>query len=289
MSIHSSFGGFVLIKIDINQTSCIQCGACADICYARDVFEIQENGPVVVHPEKCRLCGHCVAVCPTDSINHEKILLQYCPKIDQQLLPSLDVLIPTLRTRRSYRRYKDRPVSRDILQDLISHSRWIPTGYNRQYLDWIIFTGRRKIDNLLKTTLKEVKRNLEQGKDSENFLGLSIKDIDNFLENRAAREKRFFFNAPVLIAGYCDKDTVCAREEATYATYNITLTAERIGLGTCHIGSVQLIFEELPHLQQELLRIPIGKELQVFLIAGYPSWRFRRMVPRRLPKINWNP
>ncbi|MFX0050384.1 MAG: nitroreductase family protein [Candidatus Hodarchaeota archaeon] len=278
-----------MIKIDIDQASCIQCGACADICYARVVFEMQENGPIVVHPEKCRLCGHCVAVCPTDSINHEKILLRDCPKIDQQLLPSVETLVHTLRTRRSYRRYKDKPVPREILRNLISHSRWIPTGYNRQYLDWIIFYDRQKIDNLLKITLQELKINLEQGKDSENFLGLSIKDIDNFLENRVSREKRFFFNAPVLIAGYCDKDTVCAREEATYAIYNITLAAERMGLGTCHIGSVQLIFEELSHLQQELLGIPLGKELQVFLIIGHPLWPFRRMVPRRLPKINWNP
>ena len=60
--------------ITINWDSCIHCGACAEICYARDVFEMNEVGPHVIHPEKCRLCGHCLAVCTTDSIDHEEIL-----------------------------------------------------------------------------------------------------------------------------------------------------------------------------------------------------------------------
>jgi nitroreductase/NAD-dependent dihydropyrimidine dehydrogenase PreA subunit len=277
-------------KIAIDRNSCIQCGACADICYARDVFEMKENGPVVVHPEICRLCGHCVAVCPTDSIDHEKILLQDCPLIDPQQLPSIDVMITALRARRSYRRYQDRTVPREMIRDLISHSRWIPTGYNRQFLDWIVLDDEQSITKLLQSALREVRHSIEHGRDASKFLGgLSVEDIDRLIEQAVQKKKRFFFNAPVVLAGYCEKDSVCAREEATYAAYNITLAAERMGLGTCHIGSIHLILEEFPHLQHEVLGIPEEKELQVLLTLGYPAWHFRRMVPRRLPNIKWNP
>jgi NAD-dependent dihydropyrimidine dehydrogenase PreA subunit len=81
-------------KITIDRNSCTQCGACLDVRYSRDVFEMREKGPVVVHPETCRLCGHCVAVCPTDSINHEKIPTRDCPLIDPQQLPSMMLCWP---------------------------------------------------------------------------------------------------------------------------------------------------------------------------------------------------
>jgi nitroreductase/NAD-dependent dihydropyrimidine dehydrogenase PreA subunit len=277
-------------EITIDRDSCIQCGACADICYARDVFEMKENGPVVVQPELCRLCGHCVAVCPTDAIEHGKIPLQDCPLIDPQQLPAMDGMITALRARRSYRSYQDRTVPRQMIGDLISHSRWIPTGYNRQFLDWIVLDHEQSITKLLQRALGEVRHSIEQGREASKFLGgLTVEDMDHLIEQAVQKKKRFFFNAPVVLAGYCEKDAVCAREEATYAAYNITLTAERMGLGTCHMGSVHLILEEFPHLQHEVLGIPEGKELQVLLTLGYPAWHFRRMVPRRRPNIKWNP
>jgi nitroreductase len=96
-------------------------------------------------------------------------------------------------------------------------------------------------------------------------------------------------NGAVVLAGYCDAGSLCAREEATYAAYNITLLAERVGLGTCHIGSIQLLLEEFSQLQHGGLGIPGGKELQVILTLRYPAWKFRRLVPRRMPDIKWNP
>ena len=279
-----------MIDITIDRNSCIQCGACADICYAGDVFEMKEDDPVVVHPEICRLCGHCVAVCPTDSLSHEKIPIQDCPLIDQQQLPSIDMMITAFRARRSYRRYKDRPVPREMILELISHSRWIPTGYNRQFLDWIVMENKQSIKKLLQRVLEEVRHSAKHGRDASKYLGgLSVEDIDRLIELAVDKEKLFFFNAPVVLAGYCEKNSVCAREEATYAAYNITLVAERMGLGTCHIGSIHLLLEEFPHLQNDVLGIPDNRELQVLLTLGYPIWRFRRMVPRRMPNIKWNP
>jgi ferredoxin len=117
---------------------------------------MKEDGPVVVHPKICRLCGHCVAVCPTDSITHEKISIQDCPLIGQHELPSIDMMITAFRTRRSYRRYKDRPVPREMILDLISHSRWIPTGENRQFMDWIVLDDPKKMKHLLELSIPDI-------------------------------------------------------------------------------------------------------------------------------------
>lgn len=276
--------------ITINRDSCIHCGACADICYARDVFEMKVDGPHVIHPEKCRLCGHCLAVCTTGSIDHEEIPLQDCPLIDTQRLPSMEMLLIAFRSRRSLRRYKKRQVPRKLVKDLVSISRYIPTGENRQFLDWIVLDDEQNITKLLQSALDEVRRSTKNGRNASKFMGgLSIEEIDRIMEEGVEKKKRFFFNAPVVLAGFCDKDSVCAREEATYAAYNITLAAERMGLGTCHIGSIQLLLEEFPHLQHKILGIPDEKEVHVLLTLGYPIWNFRRVVPRRNPDILWNP
>ncbi|NIM49402.1 MAG: 4Fe-4S dicluster domain-containing protein [Gemmatimonadales bacterium] len=279
-----------MTKIVIDLDSCAQCGACADICYAREVFEMRDGWPAVTHPDKCRLCGHCVAVCPTDSIDHENIPLQDCPQIDNRQLPSVDVIVSTFRCRRSHRRYQDRAVPRAAIRDLISHSRWIPTGENRQFMDWIVLDDPQAIEQLLAITLRQLRDSTAQGRDAAKFLGgLAVEDVDRLVELAVREKRRFFFNSPVVLAGYCDKNSFCAREEATYAAYNISLAAERIGLGTCHIGSIQLLLEEFPHLQHDALGVPENKELQVLLTLGYPVWEFRRMVPRRMPDIKWNP
>jgi nitroreductase/NAD-dependent dihydropyrimidine dehydrogenase PreA subunit len=279
-----------MVKITIDLNSCTQCRACADICYARDVFEMKEDGPVVAHPEICRLCGHCVAVCPADAIRHANIPLQDCPPINRQQLPSVDAMVAALRARRSYRRYRDRAVARETILYLVSHSRWIPTGYNRQFLDWIVLDDEQSITRLLQSVLGEVRHSIECGREASKYMGgLAVEDIDRLIEQAVVKKRLFFFNAPVVLAGYCEKNAVCAREEATYAAYNITLLAERMGLGTCHIGSIHLLLEEFSHLQRDVLGIPDDKELQVLLTLGYPAWRFRRMVPRRRPNIEWNP
>ena len=277
-------------KILINESTCIKCGSCVDICYARDVFQMTETGPVVVHPEICKVCGHCVAVCPTDSIVHDGLPLQDCPKIDTEQLPSVEQMVNAFRARRSYRRYSNKEVPRDIIEKLVSYSRWIPTGHNRQYIDWVVLDDKEKILDLLLSVFKELKNDIKTGRDKSKFFGnMSVEEVTGFIRQKDIREKRFFFNAPVILAGYCDKNTVCSKEEATYASYNITLTAERFGLGTCHIGSIQLLLEEFFHLQEEKLGIPEDKELQVLLTLGYPLYSFRRMVPRRKPDIKWNP
>jgi nitroreductase len=200
------------------------------------------------------------------------------------------MMVTAFRVRRSYRRYRDRAVAREIIQDLISHSRWIPTGYNRQFIDWVVLDDEKNIQTLLRNVLDEVKRDNEQGRDGSSYLGgLSNEEMDELIDLAINKKRMFFFNAPVVLGGYCEKNAVCAREEATYAAYNITLAAERMGLGTCHIGSIHLLLEEISHLQHELLGIPEDKELHVLLTLGYPVWRFRRMVPRRMPDILWNP
>jgi adenylylsulfate reductase, subunit B len=53
----------------IDETKCIQCGTCAEVC-AEDVYYGSEEGklPVVAYPEFCFHCNCCVEECSVEAI-----------------------------------------------------------------------------------------------------------------------------------------------------------------------------------------------------------------------------
>jgi len=53
----------------IDETKCIQCGLCVDVC-AEDVYYGSKSGetPVVTYPDFCYHCNCCVKECPAKAI-----------------------------------------------------------------------------------------------------------------------------------------------------------------------------------------------------------------------------
>lgn len=51
----------------INETKCLKCGKCAEIC-AEDVFfgSKKKQVPVVTYPDECWHCSACVMDCPAE-------------------------------------------------------------------------------------------------------------------------------------------------------------------------------------------------------------------------------
>lgn len=61
----------------INQSTCIQCGKCADVCRFDAIPVI--DGQYIVETLDCEGCGYCPRVCPTDAIimNEQNVGLLY--------------------------------------------------------------------------------------------------------------------------------------------------------------------------------------------------------------------
>jgi ferredoxin len=54
--------------IDLDETRCIDCGACISIC-PQEVFVFDEDWKLVVRGEKCVLCGRCIEICPQRALS----------------------------------------------------------------------------------------------------------------------------------------------------------------------------------------------------------------------------
>jgi len=291
-----------MTEITIDKTACVRCNACIDVCAIAQVFEADEGGYHPAHPERCWGCGHCVAVCPADAIDHEGFPLEECPIIEPKILPSLESLEAALRSRRSCRMFNDEAVPRDLVRRLVSIGRWAPTAHNSQSVDWIAIDDRPRIAELAKTTIDRflLYTRLARNPLLRPLLSLAVgggsvrtlrryRDVAVSLSNRWKEgNDPIFYRAPVVLIAHTPVENPFGCDDAGYAAYNVMLAAERLGLGTCQIGFVQGMANRDRKIR-EGIPVPASRSVQAVLAVGYPKHEFRRMLPRRDPNLVWNP
>jgi len=291
-----------MAEITIDKTACVRCGACVDVCAIAGVFELKDDGAHVVHPERCWGCGHCVAVCPTDAIDHEDFPLEEAPIIDQEILPSLESLETAFRSRRSCRMFKEEPVPRDLVRLLVSIGRWGPTAHNSQAVDWLGIDDRLRIAELAKITIDRLVRyaRLVGNPLLRPLLSLAfgkgnVRTLKDYRRTAFSLSKRWgegkdpiFYRAPVVLIAHTPSGNPFGCDDAAYAAYHVILAAERLGLGTCQIGFVQGLANRDRKIKRAI-PVPASRKVQVVLALGYPKHNFRRMLPRRDPNLVWNP
>ncbi|HON56339.1 MAG TPA: ATP-binding protein [bacterium] len=56
---------------DINETNCIKCGKCAEICNFHALVYFKKLKKILFFPNMCHSCGACVELCPQKCINEK--------------------------------------------------------------------------------------------------------------------------------------------------------------------------------------------------------------------------
>jgi len=54
--------------ISVNESECIDCGACISIC-PREVFSMDKDWKLQLAEERCVLCGKCIEACPHQALS----------------------------------------------------------------------------------------------------------------------------------------------------------------------------------------------------------------------------
>ena len=177
-------------------------------------------------------------------------------------------VIDAIKARRSIRAYKDTPVEREKLQLLAECGVWAPNAMGRQEWEVRIVDSKAWIDECTATYLKAI-----EGTDKAKYM-------------LTPTFKNIFRNAPAVIF-VAAPEGLFAGENVGCLGQNIMLAATDLGLGTCFLGSVQMIFAE-PAMKEYLqsLGFSEGYKLRYALAVGYPD-ETPEAKPRDLSKIKF--
>jgi nitroreductase len=143
-----------------------------------------------------------------------------------------------IRTRKSVRKFLDKPVEKEKLLEVLEAGRLAPSASNRQEWRYVVVTD------------KGMREKLAEAASNQSFVG----------------------QAPVVIVCLAETDQhrmacgeVCYPVDCAISMDHMTLRATELGLGTCWIGAVSA-----PKVR-ELLGIPSAMPLIDLLPLGYPA------------------
>ena len=129
---------------------CTKCGTCVLTCGATVyVQESKDSIPEVINPGSCISDGYCVAICPKNAIVHSEFPEGYVKPVNAENMPSSEEVLELLRTRRSIRVFKDKPVERQLIEGIIEAARFAPSQDNLQTTEFIVVQDKELLEKIV--------------------------------------------------------------------------------------------------------------------------------------------
>lgn len=262
-----------MIKID--ESLCIGCGKCVKDCIAQRIK--LENQKAHVTGE-CILCGHCVAVCPCNAVSipdYDMDDVESYKKEDLSLVP--EVLLHTIKFRRSIRDYMQKPVEQEKLDNILQAGRYTATAKNNQDCHFVFVQKELDvlkhmvwgyIDQFTNQKTKEIPREMLV------YLSFNRRRISN------PADDYLFRNAPVVV--FVTSEWLL---DAGLAAQNMELMAVSQGLGVLYNGYLANIADVNEELKAWLGIT--GKTIKACMLLGYPNVKYTRTAPRKEANVIW--
>jgi nitroreductase len=174
--------------------------------------------------------------------------LEYNQKLSRRNIMNT---IELIKSRVSVRKYIDKEIPKEVLEDIIDCARFAPSGYNLQPWVFVVITDKDK--------LRDISEVCEYG--------------------------RFIKNAGACIAVFCHQSGETLIEDASAATENIMIAALHYGLGTCWVNSHK---KEHSKIIGNSLNAPEDYELMTLISIGYPDEQGNRPKKKLEEVIRFN-
>jgi len=191
---------------------------------------------------------------------------------DNGLMTTDDIkrIYDTIITRRSLRRYVERPVPRPLIEQLLTAGIWAPSAHNRQPWRFAVIESTAEKEQLALAMGARLRHDLEADDAPEKVIAQDV--------NRSYDR---ITSAPVIIMlclSMVDMDTypdekrshneyIMAVQSTAMAAQNILLTAHDNGLGACWMCAPLFC----PDVVCATLELPADWQPQGMLTIGYPA------------------
>jgi nitroreductase/NAD-dependent dihydropyrimidine dehydrogenase PreA subunit len=269
--------------LSVDQEKCIKCGICIQACPVFIVeFDKDKSFPFVKteNEKRCIVCGHCEAICPEFALVYNPPESQVTIQAKNKEVNAVN-LSAYFRSRRSIRKYLQKPVEKKLLEQVMDVVRYAPTGSNQEKNQWVIVRSKEVVQQLAEGTINWMRSvasaNPELAK-RLNFAGLiatfeSGKDI-------------ICRDAPHLIIGYADSTHTISAKDVVIATSHLELLLPAFGLGGCWGGYLMVALQYSADLKK-LIGLDDAVTVHSALMVGYPKYSYSKIPARKKANIHW--
>lgn len=261
--------------------SCIECGLCAELCPAKIIEGGGKPRVAEALEKKCIGCGQCVSFCPQSCCYLDFQPVEERIPVDAGLFPSAESGETFLRSRRSIRRFKETPPSRDTVDRIIETTRYAPSASNLQMVRWIVTGDRAKTVALAGLVADCFERQAAADTPESRTLASIAKVWRSGTDI-------IFRGAPLLAVAVVDKSHIFPAEDTAIALTYFELAAHAHGIGCCWAG-----FFTLAAKQDPAIRKAIGCTEDEIVGGGQMLGHARDiglsriLPPRRKTRISW--
>lgn len=266
----------------VDKELCTCDGLCAAECPV-GCIEFLKGGLPLPHEKKaayCINCGHCMAVCPTGAFQLECFDRAAGPKVAGDKI-SPEQALQFLKGRRSMRAFRDEPLDRDRLVELLDLTQYAPSGHNARPVRWAVAATPEDVQRIASATAEWMRGEVEA--QSEAALKLHLAGIV-----RAWDEGKDLIcrHAPALAVPFAPVVGITPTADGVIAITYLELAAYGTGLGACWCGYVHMAAVRDPGVRA-VMGIPDDCQVCGALMLGKPARRFRAIPPRPAAEIRW--
>ncbi|MDO6430349.1 nitroreductase [Flavitalea sp. BT771] len=171
--------------------------------------------------------------------------------------------------RRAVRKYKNTPVDRKLIEQVLDAGRMAPSAMNKQPWHFYVLTGK----DTIQAFSREIAAIAMKGALSSGISGIKqvIKAAAGLLHfvhgiNLHALKDPVFYEAPVVIFLTASRDNEWAPLDIGMCAQNIMLAARSVGLDSCPVGFGKFVVKTKIYSR---LHVPDSEEVHLAIILGY--------------------
>jgi len=193
------------------------------------------------------------------------------------------LVLDTIRSRRSIRFYRPDPVPDGALEVIIEAARWAPSAHNFQPTEFVVIRDdatRKYLSEIAQGAAKRTYGNLtpEQAKQALLSLPDHIQEDGRVLQHITGEFYRYIYTAPVVLVVCVDMGSPYYEADGWMAVENLMVAARALGLGS--IATVRGVVNPKDRGKvRERLGVPEGYEILGIVLVGYPDEQ--PVVPKR--------
>jgi len=256
--------------ISVDRELCRRDGICIEACPNRSITLDAEGYPVAAADAACIACGHCVAVCPHGALDNARApMADYTPIARDRA--AFAPLAGLMKARRSVREFKDAPVPRETLEQLLDVARFAPTARHTQQLSYIMVSDRERLRGLAEGVAQWLGRSPSRAR----YVRLWNEGHDMVLRG-----------APHALIALGDAANDWGQTDGAIALSYLELAAASLGVGVCWAGLLHRALQQVPELAAAI-GVPAGRQICGALMLGLPKHRYLLVPSRKQAEVTW--